>query len=195
MQMYLFSITPNVLKYIYWSSEDIWIFRKNTSEVVEEIKHYIHSHKIHCIVYKIHYTMYCYDPLLSISWVSLLFTTMGRQLGREHFASLPPFPFPLHLLPAHLPQVWLLGIGIHCPERSPRDSVGGEGRSGGLTQQIGQGGAHLTAEDLHIDYHIVKQQKSSKRRCFADFMVIVHFSPQMPVCYYFVLWLIQKLVN
>lgn len=136
---------------------------------------------------------YCYNPLLSISWMSLLFTTMGRPLGREHFASLPSFPFPLHLLPARLPQVWLLGWDPLSFLKGPPEILWEARGGGGAYSADWWGWGHLTAEDLHIDYHIVKQ-KSSKR-CFADFVVIVHFSPQMPVCYYFVLWLIQKLVN
>ena len=183
--MYSFSLTPSVLKYIYWSSEDIWKFRKNTSEVVEEIKHYVHSHKMTVRL----------QPVIVHFLDEPSVHDYGKAAGQRALCLPSLLSFPSSSTSCMPPPGLTAGCWDPLSWKIPQRFCGRWGEEGGLTQQIGEGGAHLTAEDLHIDYHIVKQQKSSKKRCFADFMVIVHFSPQMPMCYYFVLWLIQKLVN
>lgn len=38
MQMYLVNITPNVLKYIYWTSKDIWKLKKKSEVVYDNRK-------------------------------------------------------------------------------------------------------------------------------------------------------------
>ena len=96
-----------------WSSEGIWKFRKNIKEVV--IKHSIRSHEMTVLL----------QPVI----VHFLDEPSVHDSGkapwqRAALPSPPSFPFPLHLLPAPLPQVWLLGVGTPCPGRSPWASMG-----------------------------------------------------------------------
>lgn len=127
MQMYLFSITPNVLKYIYWSSEDIWKFRKNTSEVVEEIKHYIHSHKMTVLL----------QPVIVYFLDEPSVHDYGKAAGQRALCLPSLLSFPSSSTSCTPPTGLTAGLGSTVlPERSPRDSVGGEGRRGGLLSRL-----------------------------------------------------------
>lgn len=96
-----------------WSSEGIWKFRKNIKEVV--IKHSIRSHEMTVLLQPV-IVRFLDEPSVHDS---------GKApWQRAALPSPPPFPFPLHLLPAPLPQVWLLGVGTPLSWKVPWASMG-----------------------------------------------------------------------